>query len=168
MANNLSPPIDTRTAERRELRFATLEDLERDIDRIIAADAAARLRITGNWTPGQVLGHVASWMSYPYEGFPIGPAPWFVRVIVGWRRKKYLDEGMPRGVRIPGAKDGTYGVEAIPLQDAAARLRKAIGQLREGERPRHPSPVFGEMTLDEVTRLNLRHAELHLGFLHPG
>jgi hypothetical protein len=75
---------------------------------------------------------------------------------------------MPSGVRIPGVKGGTFGIDEVPCEEGASRLRRAIDRLERDQSPPHPSPVFGPMSHDEWIRLNLRHAELHLGFLHPG
>jgi hypothetical protein len=97
----------------------------------------------------------------------MGRAPWFIRLIVGRRKNRYLNSAMPSGVRIPGIQNGTFGTEDLPIEEGAARLRRAIARLESGQQPAHPSPVFGMLSLDEVTRLNLRHAELHLSFLHP-
>ena len=33
--------------------------------------------------------------------------------------------------------------------------------------PDAPNPIFGRLTHDEWKAINLRHAELHMGFLHP-
>jgi hypothetical protein len=154
--------------QRRKLRFESLDELEAEIDRIVAADAEGRLRTTGNWTVGQVFGHLAAWINYGWEGYPFPTPPWFVRFFLKLMRTKYLRDGMPAGVRIPNADGGTYGIERLSTADGAARLRAAIDRLRSGEAARYDSPAFGPMSQEERIALNLRHAELHLSFLHPG
>ena len=48
-------------------------------------------------------------------------------------------------------------------------LRETIARVKEkGEEFSHPSPIFGEFTHEEWTRLQLGHCQLHLGFMHPG
>ncbi|MFO0839653.1 MAG: DUF1569 domain-containing protein [Phycisphaerae bacterium] len=155
------------TAQRRALRFNSINELIAEIDRIVAADAAGRIRRTGNWTAGQAMNHLGSWIEYGYEGFPFPPPPWFVRIILRFMKNKYLRQGMPSGVRIPGAAEGTYATEPMSAVDAAAKLKKALGRLQRGEAPRFDSPAFGKLTEDERIALQLRHAELHLSFLHP-
>jgi hypothetical protein len=162
------PMIDTgKVADRRGLRFNSIDDLLADVDRIVAAERAGRLRQAGNWTAGQTMGHLAAWINYAYDGFPMDRPPWFVRFILGFLKKKYLRDGMPAGVRIPKAENGTYGTEPLSTAEGADRLRKALARLKSGETARYDSPAWGRMPDEERIALNLRHAELHLSFLHP-
>lgn len=150
---------------RRTLRFDTIAELEAEIDRIVAADRDGQLRTTGHWTPGQIMAHVAAWIEYGYDGYPLRPPPWFVRWFLRWQGKRFLRVGMPSGVRIPRVKDGTFGQDEMPTAAAAERLRRALQRLQSGEPAKFDSPAFGPMSHDDRIRLNLRHAELHLGFL---
>ena len=147
------------------MKYATLEDLLRDVERIESAEREGRLQAHGTWTPGQVLGHVAAWIEYGYDGYPMQPPPWIIRLILRWQVKKYLRNGMPSGVRIPKVAAGTFGVDVMPLAEGADRLRKAVARLKAGEPARFDSPAFGPMSHEERIQLNLRHAELHLSFL---
>ena len=149
----------------RVLRFTTIGDAMAEIDRIVAADQAGKLIHTGNWTAGQVFGHIASWIEYGYVGYPMKPPPWIIRVMLRMRVKKYLRDGMPRGVRIPGVENGTFGIEPLSTAEGADRLRRAFLRLKNGELAVHDSPAFGPMSHPDRIELNLRHAELHLGFL---
>jgi hypothetical protein len=74
-----------------------------------------------------------------------------------------LKRGMPAGVRFPRMPGGTLGVEVIPTEQAVASLFPLLDRLdRDNPGPRHP--IFGPFTHDQWKQLNLRHAELHLGF----
>lgn len=160
--------VDTaKVTDRRTLRYGSIDDVLADVERIVAADKSGRLRCAGNWTAGQAMGHVAAWMNYPYDGFPMGPPPWFVRVILKMLKNKYLRKGMPAGVKIPKVENGTFATEVLSTEEGAARLRKALARLKSSEVARYDSPAWGKMPYDERVALNLRHAELHLSFLHP-
>lgn len=153
------------SAGRRTLHFATIDELLDEIDRIVEADRAGRIRTLGSWTPGQILGHVAAWIEYGYAGYPMKPVPWFVRFVLRRQLKKYMKQGMPSGVRIPRVAAGTYGTEDMPVEQAAERLRLALGRLQRHEPAKFDSPAFGRMSDDDRVRLNLMHAQLHLSFL---
>jgi Protein of unknown function (DUF1569) len=160
--------VDTsKVQDRRMLRFNSIDDVLADIDRIVAADKVGNLRCTGNWTAGQAMGHVAAWMNYPYDGFPMGRPPWFIRVILRMLKNKYLRKGMPAGVKIPKVENGTFATEVLSTNEGASRLRKSLARLKSGEEAKYDSPAWGKMPNEERVALNLRHAELHLSFLHP-
>ncbi len=158
--------VDTaKISNHRHLRFESIDEVLAEIERIAQADQHNQLRTVGNWTPGQIMAHVASWIEYGYDGYPLRPPPFFIRWILKWQVKKYLRDGMPKGARIPGVEGGTYGADDLPTQEAAERLKTAFLRLKRGEPARFDSPGFGPMDQESRVRLNLRHAELHLGFL---
>jgi hypothetical protein len=162
-------PIDTaKVTDHRRVRFNSIEDVLADIDRIVAAEQAGKLRCTGNWTAGQVFNHLASWINFAYEGYPGKGPPWFIRIILKMKKKQYLRDGMRRGVRIPGVKDGTFATDALSTQEGAQRLRAALLRMKNRDPVRFESPAFGAMEHDERIAFQCRHAELHMGYLHPG
>ena len=158
--------VDTRSsANYRILRFDSIDDCIEEVHRINAAGKQGTLFTTGNWTAGQIMAHVAAWIEYGYEGYPIGKPPFFIRWILRSGLKKTLQKGMSRGVRIPGLPDGTVGIEDMEVPNATGRLLGALEKLRSPEGAVFASPGFGAMSHEDRIRLNLRHAELHLGYL---
>jgi hypothetical protein len=158
--------IDTaQVQDHRRLQFDTVNVLRAEIDRIVAAERAGTLRRTGNWTAGQAFGHLAAWINFAYEGYPMR-VPWFIRPFIRRKLRQYLAGGMDAGVRIPRVEGGTYATEVLPTEEGAARLRAALDRM-ERELARYDSPAFGKLPEELRIKLNLRHAELHLGFLHP-
>jgi hypothetical protein len=161
----MSAPVNTANVQRRKLCFETIGDALAEIERIVAAERSGALKHVGNWAPGQIMGHVAAWINYSYEGYPVRRPPWFIRVILRWLVKKYLRDGMRPGVRIPGIEGGTVGIEPLSTAEGAERLRRALERLASDEPARYDSPAFGAMSPADRIQLNLRHAELHLSFL---
>lgn len=159
--------VDTKHAnDRRPLQLASLAELRAEIVRLAAAERAGRIRRSGNWTTGQVIGHLALWMNAIFDGMPGPKPPFFVRLLAPILVKPMLLKKMPAGVRIPKAKEGTYGTEDLPIDEAERRMLAAIERLERGTTPeRHP--VFGRMSREQWITLHLRHAELHCSFLHP-
>lgn len=162
----MAEPVDTaRVERRRKLRFADIDELLAELDRIMEAERAGRLRRTGNWTVGQTFGHLAAWIDFAYEGYPF-KTPWLIRMLIRPRIPGYIRDGLPAGVHIPKAPRGTYGIEPLSTEEGLRRLRAALERLK-GEPARHDSPGFGHVSDEDRVALNLRHAELHLSFLHP-
>lgn len=152
--------------ERRTLKFATLEEVTRDAENLLARgyDRA------GNWDLAQVCAHLTEWLRFPIDGFPKVPLllrPLFalMRATVGKKmRAKVLASGfdaggrtMPQTVFTPGA-DATAAV--AKFRDTATRFTAHTGTI-------HPSPLFGAMTKDEALQLQLAHCAHHLSFLVP-
>jgi hypothetical protein len=161
-----SGPVDTgKVAGRRSLRFETIDQMMAEVDRLVAAERAGQLQRLGNWTLGQVLGHLAAWAEYGYTGVPL-KVPFFVKWIMRLQKQKALYGTMPAGVKIPHVAGGTLATEPLALDEGLTRLRQVLERLKS-EAPTAPSPVFGPLTHEESIAINLRHAELHLGFLIP-
>lgn len=163
----MPPTVDPKVVEFRLLKLSTLDDLLREADRLAAAEQAGTLRTTGNWTLGQTLGHLAAWIDFPFDGYPpeIKP-PWFVKALLRMRKKQFLHAAMPRGVRIPKIEGGTLGTAPMPTDEGLRRIRAAVERLKAGAPP-HPNPIFGRLSHQEWIAGNLRHAELHFGYLQP-
>jgi hypothetical protein len=158
--------VDTgKVADRRILRFESIDQMTAEVDRLAEAERAGRLRRLGNWTLGQTLGHLAAWAEYSYTGAPLKP-PFYIKWFLRLRKRKFLYGSMRAGVRIPGVEGGTLATEPVPLEEALGRMRRVMGRLKS-EAPTAPSPIFGPLSHEEWVALHLRHAELHLGFLTP-
>lgn len=157
--------IDIKIVPFHVVKLATFDDMLAEVDRLIASERAGTLEPTGNWTLGQTLGHLAGWMSYPYDGYPpdLRP-PWFVKLVLRGKKNKFFTAGMPRGVRIPKIEGGTKSTEPLSTEEGAARLRKAAARMK-AHAPTIPNPIFGPLTHEEWIGMNLRHAELHLGYM---
>lgn len=149
---------------RRPLRFHTLSDLLVEAERLAAAEREGRLEQHGNWALGQAIAHFAAWMATAVDGpppqFPPQPAAMklLARLLKGW----FLNRPAPAGMKLPNVEGGTFFTDPVPTDEALARLRLAIHRLER--EPVVPNAVIGPLTRDEAIRLNLRHAELHLGF----
>lgn len=163
----MTPSSDHRKGNTwRKLRFESIADCKAEVERILAADQQGQLQSCGKWTAGQNLSHIAAWIEYAYEGYPIKAPPFFIRWILKIGLRKMLENGMTKGVRIPGIKEGTTGMENVPTSQAAERLLAALDRLSKDDAIKEPSPAFGAMPHQDRIKLNLRHAELHLGFLN--
>jgi hypothetical protein len=159
-------PLDTgKVSGRRMLRFESIDEVMAEVDRLVEAERAGRLRKQGNWTLGQTLGHLACWAEYGYTGRPM-KVPFFIRWILKLRKQKFLYERTPAGVRIPRVEGGSLAIDPMPLDEAVERMRRVMERLKT-EAPPMPGAALGPLTHEESIAINLRHAELHLGFMVP-
>ncbi len=161
--------VDTaKVTQRRKLRFNTLDEVQRDAEQLVAADRNGKLRCMGNWTLGQIFGHLAAFIDYAYDGYPpsLANPPWFVKLFLRMRKNKFLRGPLPAGVKIPRVEGGTTGAEPISTDEGFARLSRALDRLAAAP-PSTPNIVFGPLTRDQWCQLHQRHAELHLSFVSP-
>jgi hypothetical protein len=154
-----------KVAGRRMLRFESIDQVMAEVDRLVEAERAGRLRQLGNWTLGQTLGHVATWAEYSYTGAPL-KVPFFIKWILRLRKQKFLYEPMRAGAKIPRVEGGTLATERLPLDEALGRMRRVMERLKS-EAPTSANVILGPLKHEEWIAITLRHAELHLGFLIP-
>lgn len=152
--------IDTKTVTRREINYATLDDVLADAERLVAANAST----SGNWSLGQILEHVATVMDKTLDGFETTP-PLPVRLVGRWFLKnRFLKQGMPSGFQLKGPMAKEILPPAADAQQALDHLRNAVERMKtQTDRP--PHSFFGNLTVDESNRMNCRHAELHMSFI---
>ena len=160
--------VNTKTSkDRRPLTLRTLDELRAEVKRIAAAERAGRVRCAGNWTTGQVLGHLAFWINTAFERPKELNPPFLFKIIGPLMKKRMTVTGMPSGVRIPRMKNGTLGTDLLSIDEGERRMLEAIDRLDRGTPPdRHM--FLGKMTKEQWINLNLRHAELHCSFVHVG
>lgn len=158
------PPIDTRKVQRRKVRLTGLDDVLAEAERLAQAEREGRLVRLGNWSLGQMFGHLASWMEYAYDGYPPAMAPpLVVRWVIRLMRRRILSGPMPQGYRVPGIKGGTFGIEEMSTNEGLSRLHRAVARMNI-EPARFHSPALGPLSEAERIRLHIGHAELHMGF----
>jgi hypothetical protein len=79
------------------------------------------------------------------------------------REKVAADGFKPGGRTMPETVPAAGGDPAA----AVAKLRESVARFKAYAGEIHPSPLFGAMTKEEATRLQLVHCAHHLSFLVP-
>ena len=87
----------TQITDRRAVRCESLADILAGADRL---DKTTKLRAVGNWTPGQIVEHIAEGIRESIDGYGIR-APEHVRQRAIPRRDTLLAEGFPAGIQLP-------------------------------------------------------------------
>lgn len=153
--------VKTKTvANRRDLHYSSLDELVEDAERLAPSHTTV-----GNWTLPQILSHVSGGLNATVDGFSYS-APWPLRFILTLVMKKKFLKKMPAGLSIPSKIKKDVAPKEVPLEQALADLRTAVDRLKATDQ-RAPHPFFGKVSKDEAETLQLRHAELHMSFVHP-
>lgn len=156
--------VDTATVQgRRKLTFRSFDEVLVDAERLVSSP---NTKMLGNWPLSHLLTHLATGINGSIDGIS-GKAPWFLRLIGPFVKRRIIKNGMSPGFKVPKAREADSFPPASSPQEALQKLRAAVGRLKQ-ERMTARNPVFGKMTHEEWTRLHLRHAEMHLSFAVPG
>ncbi|MEO0514718.1 MAG: DUF1569 domain-containing protein [Planctomycetota bacterium] len=155
-------PVNVKKAERRELHFETLDEVLVDAEAVTDQATA-----TGNWTPPQIIDHVAFGVHMLNHGadfkVPL-PMKMFGRVlkVFGAHTKP-----MKPGINPPAKVAAVFAPSPdITLEAAKQKLRDEVTYANQ-HGMHHPSPLFGKLTPEECIQMNCRHAEMHFGFIKP-
>jgi hypothetical protein len=151
----------TKVSERRQLHFDNLDEILADVEQL----ATSKVKALGNWTPGQILEHLAKTMDGSIDGMGF-QASWPIRMIAGLFKRRMLSSPMAPGWQLKNESAAALVPPPIECDAALAHFRLAIGR-RKAEEKCAPNPVLGTLTREEWTRLHCRHSELHLSFLVP-
>jgi hypothetical protein len=152
---------------RRSLDFRNFDAVIHDVESL----SAGGYEKAGNWDLAQVCGHLAEWMRFPLDGFPRAPAVarlmlWLMRNTMG---RQLLQRTL---AQLSMSSGGPTIPDTIPpsggnSKEAVERLRQSASRFQAHAGPIHPSPLFGEMSREELTQLQLIHCAHHLSFLVP-
>ncbi len=161
----MTATIQTRSVtDRRRLSFASLRAVIADVDDL---DAAPRRRTTGYWSDAEIVAHLAIPLELCLDGFPADAKPALpIRVAARLLRGWILRGPMKPGIHLPDRMAFLLADPETTWPQAVTRLRRAVARFEAASQVM-PSPVLGPMSHDDWTRLHCRHAELHLGFVHP-
>ncbi len=147
---------------RRKLRFNTLDEALADARCL----ADSNIKAHGQWTPGQVVGHVARAINGSIDGVAFR-APLPLRIVGRVIRNIPLNKGLPTGVKIPAhARAKAIPEPDLPIEQAVQQLADAIERTRH-ETMSQSHPVFGRLSHEQWRLFHCRHAENHFSYLEP-
>lgn len=150
------------TSSRREVHYASLDEFLHDAQRLAEGEA----RTLGEWTYAQILQHLSVALTASVVGFGFR-GPWLLRTLIGpMVLRRILKNGMKPGFRLKGAAQRLIPSDDVALPKALSKLRTAVERFQESSTLAE-HPVFGRLDRDQWTALHLRHAELHMSFVHP-
>ncbi|MCH7604171.1 MAG: DUF1569 domain-containing protein [Planctomycetes bacterium] len=152
----------SKVKDRRTLRFGRMHELLDDVTQFNGS-----IRTTGNWTPAQIVGHVAGVIECSLDGFAVANAPLIIRGIAKMMRTSILIKPMRAGVKLPRKFNFLVPPENMTWEEAREKLRVVVDRIEnKGQRMRHRSPLLGHLEHEEWIQLHCRHAEMHFSFLH--
>lgn len=149
--------------EQRELTLNSLNDVIAEAERLAAIDVVT----TGKHDFAHILEHLA--LAFKMSAGKIqGPRPPFVMRLMMPIIRMMIFAGKPLkpGIKLPPDAEGFFWPEReIEVEEALAHLKDAVAEYQATD-PLPAHPVFGKSTREQNESLNIRHAALHLSFVH--
>lgn len=146
-------------AERRALRFARLDEVMPDVDRLLAGHTTV-----GNWSLGQICNHLAATLRVAMD--PPKKMPWIVRRTLGpiLLRHFLRRDSLPAGFKAPAMLVPKPGLDARAEAEA---LRATFRLFQERIPDEFDHAFFGKVRKTEFARLQCLHCAHHLSFAIP-
>ena len=153
----------SRVTDRRGLHFTSMHDILDDVEYLDSGDPP---RTTGNWSGGQIVHHVATFIDFSIDGFPVPRPALPIRLLGRLIRKRALSHPIRSGYRLPRKFALLAPGPGITWEDAVEHMSETVARLRT-ERMTASSPLLGRLTHEQWEQFHCRHAELHFSFMHP-
>ncbi|WP_432798179.1 DUF1569 domain-containing protein [Poriferisphaera sp. WC338] len=148
--------------KRRTLYFQNIDQILEEADRLASGD----YQKCADWSLGQNCHHLATWMVMCMDGLPHFPMILRILIRAVFNKDKILQKGFKPGMNVRGKLKKLEPTSDITDETGLEALHKAVERFRhEPKLPAHP--LLGKMSDDDWLQLHLRHAEHHLGMIHP-
>jgi hypothetical protein len=144
-------------AGRRELAFASLDEVMPEVERLMAGHVTV-----GRWTLGQICNHLATVINWLQEG---GPDSTLQTVSEAIRQRFFRRGRFPEGVEAP--HPSLLPKPGLDARTEAEALREALDRFVSATEPFAAHPILGPLTREEWTRFHCMHCAHHLGFAIP-
>lgn len=145
----------------RELDFRSIDEVLAEVNRLEKSGSTP----LGNWDFAQICHHLAFFAEGSLDGHKFR-VPWIFKALFG---KSVLRRILTQRIMKPGrfTPQKPLPEPGLDPRQAAERLRKILGRMRDHRDEFIPSPFFGYLTPDQVLELTCIHCAHHLGFLQP-
>jgi hypothetical protein len=146
----------------RSLTFSTQDEILAEAERL----AAGNPRIAGKHSFPEILRHLAR-TNDMLTGRIVPPKlPLPMRLMMPLVRMLVFNRPVKPGFNLPKNSESFFWPqEPIDVEEALAALQESIAHYqRQGPLPYHP--IFGKASRQQIDRLALDHAAMHLGFVH--
>ena len=138
--------------KRREISFSNWQEVIADIETL----ARGKYETTGSHSFGKIVQHLATTNEMVVGNVTPPKLPWFVRLAM-----PFLKNGLPN----KAMQEFFWSQSDVDLEEAIGKFRASVkAYVDKGPLPIHP--VFGKATPEQIDRVTLSHAAMHLSFVH--
>jgi hypothetical protein len=149
------------TPGRRTLRFESIDEIMREVERLRRGCTTV-----GAWSLAQICGHLAATIRGTLEAPApdLGSPPPPTLMSPEKRDEIFASGAIPEGLPLPPHLES---FQPASEQEEADRLRAALDAFRASPGPVAVHRFFGKLTKDQWARLHCIHCAHHLSFATP-
>ena len=150
-------------SNRRELVFSSLDEVLSDVKKL----DEGQVRYSGKNDFPNIVRHLAITNDLVVGELIPPKLPFVMRMMMPFMRSSILNGPVKPGFKLPSDMQTFFWPEeSIETEAAIQRLSDSIDRYKsKGPLPVHP--LFGKATRQQVDGLILKHAAMHLSFVHP-
>jgi len=149
---------------RREISFVSLEDVIADIETL----ASSGHETTGSHSFGKIVQHLATTNEMVVGNIIPPKLPWYMRMAMPLLKNGILNNPVKPGFKLPNKsmQEFFWSQSEVDLKESIENFRTSVKAYKDkGPLPVHP--VFGKATKEQVDKMILSHAAMHLSFVRP-
>ncbi len=150
--------------KRREVSFSSLEEVISDIEKL----ASSQYETTGSHSFGNIVQHLATTNEMVVGNIIPPKLPWYMRMAMPFIKNGLLNNPVKPGFNLPNTamQEFFWSKNDVDLKEATENFRTSVQAYNDkGPLPVHP--VFGKATKEQIHKLILSHAAMHMSFVHP-
>lgn len=149
--------------KRREISFSSLEEVIADMETL----ASAEHETTGSHSFGKIVQHLATTNEMVVGNITPPKLPWYMRMAMPFLKNGILNNPVKPGFKLPNKsmQEFFWSQSEVDLKEAIENFRSSVKEYKDkGPLPVHP--VFGKATEEQIDKMLLSHAAMHLSFVH--
>ena len=150
--------------ERRKVEFNDLDDVISDIENLAHGD----VRVIGNHSFAAIVQHLARANEMVVGDIKPPKLPLLMRLAMPFLKNSIFNNPAKPGFKLPTSDMQSFFWQEndISVSEAVEKFKASVARYNEvGPLPIHP--IFGKATSEQVYRLLVSHAAMHLSFVHP-
>ena len=150
--------------KRRELSFSNWEEVISEIETLASSEHEA----IGSHSFGKIVQHLATTNEMVVGNIIPPKLPWYMRMAMPFLKNGILNNPVEPGFKLPkdSMQEFFWSTTDVDLKEAVENFRASVKAYKEkGPLPVHP--IFGKATKEQVDKVTLNHAAMHLSFVHP-
>lgn len=150
-------------ADRRELSYSSWDEVVSDVERL----ASGSYRTTGNHSFAKIVNHLAITNEMLVGNVVPPKLPWYFRMLMPLMRSRILEGPVKPGFKLPNERMQQFfwSENELDLGEAIRQFKRSVDEY-QSKGPLSVHPIFGKATADQILAVSLKHAAMHLSFVH--